>query len=222
MKSVALSLMLMHLFFTISGESLAKYWVVEEDFLKIGKKEIYEEEKKKSLGLKNPMKVKVMEDLENSRYVFFIPLEKLSLLEKIPPFREKAQPLLSTCLHYTIFSLHQWLPKASFQADLIFSKSLPYWCYILYDISPGSQESFEEHLQKIALRQPSSGSRAWGAWKVIIGADTPKYLLCAAFASKEELKDAHLEELWEEALIKEILRNKKSGWLKQAKFFPQK
>lgn len=222
MKSVVISAMVLQLFFGISSEALAKYWVIQEDFLKIGKKEIYEEEKKKRLGPKNLTKAIGMEDLENSQYVFFTPLEKLSFLETLFPFQEKVDPLLSSCLHYTIFSLHQWLSKASFRADLVFSKDFPYSSYVLYDIIPGFQDAFEEHLQKIVAKQSSGAPSPWSAWKVVMGADTPKYLLCAAFASKGQLKDAHLEELWEEPLLKEILRNKKSGWLKQSESFVRK
>lgn len=222
MKAILVSVVFVNLFFGIRGESFAKYWVVEQDFLKMGKKEIYEQEKKKSLDIKYLQQVIGLEDLENPQYVFFMPIDNLSSLEQIPPVKEQEQPVLCSCLHYTIYSLHQWLDKASFHENLVFSKARPYCSYVLYDITPGSQKFFEEHLQKIALKQQVSSPHAWGAWRVIMGVDTPKYLLCASFATKEELKDAHLDELWEEPAIKEIIRNKKGGWMKKSEFFSQK
>ncbi len=214
MKTVFAFIGLMNLFFAIPGESLAKYWVVEEDFLKLGKKEMYEEEKRKNLG--NSI---VLEDLENPQYVFFIPVEKISYLEALPPLQEKDSIELSSCLHYKIFSLHQWLEKSSFRADGVFSATRPYCSYVLYDITPGSQKFFEEHLQKISSKQEPSSSHAWSVWKVVMGADTPKYLLCASFSTKEGMKEAHLEDLWDEPAIKDILRNKKSGWMKRSEAF---
>lgn len=221
MKAFLISSVLVNLFFGVSGESLDKYWIVEQDFLKMGKKEIFEQEKKLSLTSQKLRGTIVMEDLENPQYIFFMPLDKISSLEQMPPLQEKEPPLLSSCIHYSIFSLHQWLDKLSFHSDLLFSKARPYCSYVLYDITPGSQKSFEEHLQKVVVKQKASSLHSWGAWKVLIGADTPKYLLCASFSTKEELKDAHLEDLWEEPALKEILRNKKGGWMKRSDFFAE-
>ena len=69
---------------------------------------------------------------------------------------------------------------------------------------------------QICLKQSKKAPLSWNTWKVLLGADSPKYLVCAAFSTKEELKDANLESFFEELSIKEILRNKKNGWMKRA------
>ena len=215
------------LLMSIQGHSLSHYWLIQQDFIKIGKKELYEEERKKKWEedriffkkKKTPLEVIAAQDLENPQYVFFMPLKDLSSLDLYSPIQKNDSPLLNTCLNFQIFSLHELLPDCSFQSALFFSESRPYLSYVLYDITPGSQKSFEDHLMQIALKQQKKSGVAWNAWKVLIGADGPAYLLCASFASKKELKESQMEEIFEEALVKDILRNRKSGWMKREDSF---
>jgi len=189
-----------------------RYWLIEEDLIKMGKKELYEEQKKAQiqpgvLGLK---------DLENPRYLYLTPLKALSSLEGYFSSQQKMNPLLDTCLHFKILSLHELKSSCSFSIDTLFSKQSSFWLYALYDIEPGEEKLFEEHLTSLSTKQSKLGSEDnRGVWKVLIGGDTPKYLICIGFPSKEKLKDASLASLVEEAGFKEILRDKKEGWVKR-------
>lgn len=206
-----------------SLEALPRYWLIESDFTKLGKKELFEEEKKKDLEeLKNFLRKKRrtlevigIEDLENPQYVFLMPLKDLSSLDLYPPIHQKELSALATCLHFQVFSLHEMLEDCSFRGTEALVETRPYLSYVLYDIDPGSQQSFEEHLLQISLKQSKKSPFAWNVWKVLLGADLPKYLICASFETKESMKETKLEELLEEAAFKDILRNRKGGWMKR-------
>lgn len=222
MKGFVFSLWVCCCLLCAKGESLSRYWLIEEDFIKLGKKELYEEEKKKRLQgdrdffnkKRKPFEVIGAQDLENPQYVFLMPLKDLSYLDLYPPIRGEGSSLLNTCVHFRIFSLHELLEDGSFRGGSSFSESRPYLSYIIYDVFPGSEQSFEQHFVEVVLKQPKKSSFAWNSWRTLLGADGPKYLICASFPSKEELKETKLEDLFEEIAIKEIIRNKKSGWMK--------
>jgi hypothetical protein len=196
-------------------ESLPRYWLLEEDFFKLGKKELFEQEKKTQMK-SSSWKALVAEDLENPQYVVFTPLKELASLRSYPPVSGSKAPLLDSCLHFQIFSLYELLEECSLKAMETFSKSHPYYLYLLYEIMPASEASFEEHLKLMAARLKEKPEVNWRTWKVLLGGDVPKYLLCLSFSTKEQLKEVKEEELFEELQIKEILRGKKRGWMKQA------
>ncbi len=208
---------------SLQAGSMPRYWLIEEDFIKLGKKELYEEEKKKSLEFQKNnfhkkrgfFEVLGIEDLENPQYVFFMPLKEISWIEAYPPIDQKEEGVLSSTMHFEIFSLHEFLSDCSFREGELFSESFPYFSYVLYDVACSSEKSFEEHLSRISLKQTKKSPNSWVVWRVLLGSDVPKYLVVSLFSSKEALKEANLEEFFEESSIKEILRNRKSGWMKK-------
>jgi hypothetical protein len=209
--------------FCLQAGSLPRYWLIEEDFTKLGKKELYEEEKKKNLEYqknnfhkkRGSFEVVGIEDLENPQYVFFMPLKEVSWMDAYPPIEQKEEGILSSTMNFQIFSLHEFLPDCSFREGDFFSESFSYFSYVLYDVVCGSENSFEEHLARISLKQTKKSPNSWVVWKVLLGADVPKYLVGALFSSKEALKETKLEEVFEEGSVKEIIRNRKSGWMKK-------
>ncbi len=222
MRFFVFSLWACFCFFCTNAESLSQYWLVEEDFIRLGKTDLYEEEKKddqdreREYFKKKRKKLEVigLQDLEKPRYVFFKPLKDLSYLELYPPIKEVRSSLLPTCLYFRIFSLYEYLEECSFREREVFSEQRPYLAYIAYDVFPGSQKSFEVHLEEIALKQKKKSPQAWNCFKVLLGSDVPKYLIYVSFYTKDGLKEASLDDIFKESLIKDIIRNKKSGWVK--------
>ncbi|MBM3198953.1 MAG: hypothetical protein FJZ58_06865, partial [Chlamydiae bacterium] len=116
-----------------SGDS-AKYWLLQQDFIKVGKRDLYEEVQQKQS--KRPIRLG-MEDLENAQYVFLEPLKTLGALAEYPPFAEDSLGLEARCLYFQIFSLLQLLPQFS-NLEATFSASRPYYRYVVYEVSPAS------------------------------------------------------------------------------------
>ena len=216
MKTCFLSCFLFLNIFMTAAPSLPRYWLIEEDFIKMGKKELYEEEKKKELQ-QGSFEIVGIEDLENPQYVFLMPLEGIASLSLYPPLVNKKNPLLSSCLHFKIFSLHELLEKCSFRAESTLLDSSPYFSYVLYTISSGSEAVFEEHLTSLCAKQTKASCLSWRVWKVLIGTDVPKYLVCLSFPTKEELKEAKMEEVFEEIVMRDIIKDRKAGWMKKQK-----
>jgi len=206
------------IFFTLKGESLPRYWLFEENFFKLGKKELYEEERKKTL---EGVDVLAALDLDNPQSVLLMPLKKglLSLKEYLP-FREQTSFLLGTSLHFQVFSLQELLEECCFRPEDVFLESRPYFLYFLYEVEMGQEKVFEEQLKASILRQivaqkekKQEDVQVWRTWKVLLGSDVPKYLICLSFPTKEALKEG--KEVVEEMSIRDILRGKKSGWMKR-------
>lgn len=203
--------------FLLQAES---YWLIQQDFIKLGKKDLYEEQlqkiQKKQRGdfikKKQQFSVMGMEDLENPRTVLLMPVQDLSSLSLYPPFlSQEKEALFNTCLNFQIFSLHAFLEEGSKSIQKTFVGSRPYYYYVFYDVVPGGQVLMEEALRKAV----SSSSELWCAWKSLIAGDGPSYLVCLSFETKEQLKEWSMEKLLEEGSLKEILRGKKSGWMKK-------
>lgn len=218
-----LSLFAMSCFFFCSQvEGASRYWLIQQDFIRLGKRELYEEERKKVLEedksffkkKKTPFEVIGFQDLENPQYAFLMPLKNLSVLDLYAPIHPQDSALFNTCLHFQLFSLHELLEDCSFRSPVVFSAERPFISYSLYDIEPGTQKSFENHMVEVALKQSKKSLLSWNTWKVVLGGDTPKYLICASFETKEDLKNADMDKVFEELQLKDILRNRKSGWMK--------
>lgn len=190
------------------------YWLVQEDFIKFGKGDLYLAEKGKEI---KELKTKTfgIEDLENPQYVFLSPLKSLADLSLLEPFAEnRGGELLKSCLNFQIFSLHKFLDICSLRPAGVFSEKKPYLFYALYEVTPGAEDAFEGELMKAAAKL-KSGKVSWRTWKCLLAGDCPKYLFCFAFETKEELKDWSMDALFNEEKISEILRGKKSGWMKR-------
>ncbi len=208
--------------------ALSEYWLIQEDFIKLGKREFYLEKKQEDLSKqkawlkdkKELFDIIGAEDLENPQYVFLAPLKNLASLSFYEPIshREKSRNvLLETTMHFQIFSLHQFLPECSLKEETVFITTKPYFFYALYDITLGSQEIFEKALKEASIRC-SKDSISWCVFKSLLAGSTPKYLVCLSFATKEELKEWSMEKVLPEITLNDIFRDKKSGWMKRLSF----
>jgi hypothetical protein len=198
----------------------SSYLLVQEDFIKLGKKELYQEQVQKIQGKQvdafkersAPFISIGMEDLENPRMLFFTPVQDLASLDLYPPFTERTQEILfNTCLNFQIFSLYRQL--FSENKPIAFPASKPYYCYVVYDVTPSGQSIFEEALIKAISSQESAPFL--GAWKSLFAGAEPSYMLYFSFETKEQLKEWSVESFLDVGAFKEILRSKKQGWMKQ-------
>lgn len=194
-----------------------EYWLIQEDFIKMGKKELYETQKISQLK-KRETPVIGIADLENPQFLFLEPLKNLASLVQYPPFVDQAKDvLLETCLNFQIYSLHQLIEKSSLRPKETFLESRPYYFYAIYEVEPEAGGVLEEIMAKsVALAKKEN---SWCFWKTLLGGDCPKYVFCASFATKEQMKEWSMDTVIEEPGLKHVLRGKKTGWMKRHKEF---
>jgi hypothetical protein len=190
------------------------YWLIEEDFIKLGKKELYETEKRHFLK-KQSEKVVGLSDLDNPQYVFLMPLKKIGSLENYPPFVSvEKDPILETTLHFQIFSLHKLIEQASVKPLEVFIETRPYVFYAVYDVEIESTEIFEEHFKAQAK---SMQKERWCFWRGILAGTYPKYIFCISFETKAELVNWSMDKILNGLDTTHILRSRVEGKLKQNK-----
>ena len=208
------------LFIATRGDSSVdqKYWLVQEDFIRLGKRDLYEAQKTQQLQKDQLSSVITLEDLENPQYVFLYPLKDFSSLSQYPPIaQEKKNVSLDVCLHFQVYSLHELLREASFGIETVIVGSNPYFLYVLYDIVPGHEEHFESEITKAAKQLAPEGIK-WCTWRSLFAGDSPKYLLGFSFPNKEEMMEWSMKKVWDEVQFKEMIRDKKMGWMKKRDF----
>ncbi len=202
-------------------------WVIQQDFVKFGKGEAYEVHKKGFLKgfqkylRQGPICTYAEKDIDSPQYIYLSPVRNYKGLGEWMKQREKylaslsrdvLMPYLNT-LNFTIESLHQYLPHCSFLPkgqESIFNYEAIQFC--LYGVMPPNEDEFETRLIQIASEQlVSEKPICFRAWKVVMGSDTPKYLI-AVFAktAKEAENDAEDLDFIGNG-IKKIIRLQKSG-----------
>lgn len=212
------------------GQSSEKeLWMIEQDFVKFGKREAYETLKNEMIqGLYNykdkgkPLGVLGVQDLENPEYFYLTPIGTFSSLERFSKMKSAylkskgeegvlKRKTFDSLINFQIFSLLEYYPQASSTKEAL-SVSKPYIRYFIYGIEPGSEKFFENRLEKIASDPKDVSSLLqWRVWKVILGSDVPKYVI-AVFAKNKEVMDENVKELiFIEPQYKEIIRKEKIG-----------
>ncbi len=215
-------------FFGVAGAALSEYWLIEQDFIKLGKRDLYEQQKKDFLSKKRDflksekelVGVFGFEDLENPQYVFLNELKNLSSLELHEPLNQKEREeslLLQNSLHFQIFSLHKFLKPCSLKEELVFESSDQYFFYAIYDIVPGNQSIFESALA-VSADKFAKDSFGWCVFKSLLAGDCPKYVICLSFPSKEKMKEWNMEKIVSDIKLRDIFRDKKTGWMKRSSF----
>jgi hypothetical protein len=197
------------------GEDL---WLFDQDFVKFGKKEIYEKLKKgmlkKEFGSFSAFAVQ--EQQESMQYIYLVPVGDYAglggLLEGRAEREEKLSgeerlPFVST-LNFTMKSLQQFLPACSYvPAGKESLTAFRCMYFYLFGIVPGNEAIFEAHLQKVA----EEGGVCMRSWRIVIGGDLPKYLVAVFGANEKKVKqDAENLELIP-APLKNLLRSQKQG-----------
>lgn len=206
-------------------------WVVEQDFVKFGKKEAYEKYKKETLEhftsfvRKGTFSFICLEAGDGTQYLFLTPLDGFSGMESlmqkrnayrkelsVEAWNQKLLPYFST-INFTIETLHYFLPNCSSipagKEEITSSKAV-YYC--LFGIIPGNAQAFEDHLKAIAEAQAKGSSPiCFRVWRTILGADIPKYVV-AVFADSEKAAAKAFDQLGLITLpLKNIVRSERSG-----------
>ena len=216
-----------------NGKEQAPIWMIEEDFVKFGKKDVYEELASNWIErlLKFSSKKTVFpsfafQDLENPQYVYFTPLSSYGALDTLmntkrafqasmtPQEWKEITQTLSSTLNFKIFSLHQFIPECSYfpeEADGNFFRRQHVY-YTVYSLEPGTEIGFENELEKkMAELQNSAATICVRTWRVLFGADVPKYLICAYAATEEELEKQIDDFKFLTLVTKDYVRNQKKG-----------
>lgn len=183
-------------------------WVIEQDFVKFGKMEVYEASKKESLG----KGVIATKEADSLRYIYWIPVGDYKGVQSFIGKRQGSLPYLST-LNFTWDSLNRYLSMCSFvpkgKESLAAYPSLHFY---FFGIMPPNEKDFEDYLQNVANAQKSAEQPVcFRTWKVVLGMDAPKYVVVVyGNTEKEAEKLARGLELGS-GEIKNILRSQKEG-----------
>ncbi len=180
--------------------------VVRQDFYSLGKKDIYETLKKAWLQqlttLGKSKQVPPMLTLEskgNPEYITLVQVNGFGALSdylglgkaveaKMGSSAGRAQrEAMDSILHFQVFSLGQFLPACSSPSAGSYMSLLnrPFVHYFIYSLSVGQGSYFEEFMQrKVAENKEKT---CWRVWKVLFGAESPKYILAVFSTTQKEL-----------------------------------
>lgn len=216
------------LFFVVCSVIRGEIWLIEQEFVKFGKRDVYELLKKEwntkyKAFLKKEEKVHpilAVEDFDTPQYIYLTPLTNYASLNNLEAlqksFREvlkekSIQPLEST-LNFRVASLSVYLPECSYipeDNNCSFS-NLPYVHFQIFSLIPGSEPLFEAHLKKVVFEEASKRTQVcWRVWRLVFGSDTPKYLVCLFANTKEGLEKEDLHFVHQG--LKEIIRRQREG-----------
>jgi hypothetical protein len=168
----------------------ADLWLVEEEFIKIDKKEIYESLRKEGLtGSKQPQLG--FYDAQERAYIYLRPFADLKALDdyrqNTPP--SKQQALLSSILNFSLSTLQEFEPTLSsgFTGQLT---ETPSAAYQIYTVLPEGEKAFRDKIRMVVLQKQKNV--CWGVWKVVYGSELPKYVV-GFFAPDEKTLEAQLK-----------------------------
>ena len=216
-----------------SGKEQAPIWMIEEDFVKFGKKDAYElleskwiERLLKFSSKKTVFPSYAFQDLENPQYVYFTPLKSFGSIDTLMQTKRSFQAslsaqewdesshALSSTLNFKIFSLHQFISECSYfpeEADGSFFHR-PHVYYTIFSLEPGTQVDFENELQKKMVEfEQMKATICVRTWRVVFGSDVPKYLVCAYAATEEELEKQIDDFKFVGMVTKDFIRNQRKG-----------
>ena len=124
-------------------------------------------------------------------------------------------------MNFSIWSLHRYLNQCSYPsiADAEKGIDLPFMHYLVVGITPGNEAIFEKHLQDMSKKaQSNSEPFIWKVWKVIAGADIPKYVILQSAGSEQDLEKQKKQLDFLPSNFKDIIRNQREG---NAEYNPQ-
>ena len=214
-------------------------WLIQEEFIKFGAKDAYENLQKEWMqgfaktlqagGMwRNKQNLWVIYGLQvqqEPQYMYMIPLhDSCSLTEFFEKKRQYNQAMpseqksdseaLLSLLNFSVNSLHLYLKDCSYpqsiQDDVL--EKRPFISYSVYGIKPGNETVFEDAIRELVAAASSSRSSAcWRVWRVLVGSDSPKYVIMAyaAAIADVEIGKRALKPL--EESMKDIIRNHKEG-----------
>ena len=212
---------------TVLGYCDSSLWLVEQEFVKFGKKDAYEGYKKeqqvnfvKKIGFPRF----AIEDADSSQYIYLIPVRDFkglsALMQKRMDYHsmldrgdeKQILPFLST-INFFIESLHNLLPECSFvpkgKEGLL---DYPAVYYSIYGIIPGNGPIFEERLQAVAQAQKNNAAPVcFRTWRVLFGADVPSYIVAIFAETPKEAKELAKGLQIIDGQMKNLLRQEKKS-----------
>jgi hypothetical protein len=206
-------------------------WLFCQDFYSFGKKDAYESLKQMYFEqvrkiTKNNVPILTLQVQGNPEYISLVPVGNFSGVENYFSLNnevktqigddvwKKQQQAFKSTLNFQVFSIHRFLPKCS-QIPKEGNSSLmnrPHVHYFIYSIEPGQETFFEDLLERKSLEhaEKKTGS-CWRVWKVLLGADIPKYVLAIFSISEDTLgKEVSKVDIVDPE-IEKILRRERDG-----------
>lgn len=216
----------------------SSFWIIQEDFVKFGKKDLYESQKQlwlkgfnESLASRSIWRQKRaqfpiigMQGMDQPQYIYLTPLESK---EEVVDFflkkdryeralsNEKNQlnHVLDSSMNFSVDSLHLYLKDLAHPQSMDAASwyNYPFYQYWVFGIMPGYDDDFEAHLKKVLGNLQSVSDACCRVWKVVLGADTPKYVVLVG-AKEESILEKSVSSLsFIEGPIKDITRNQREG-----------
>jgi len=223
----AWTIFLLSLFFQIeqlaAGENAdMQLWLIEQDFVKFGKREIFELQKRGWIAElqreRTSFSIFGFEDKDSNQFFFLTPLKQMSSFQDYLKFHQSSlgsfsipqnrnqSAIQDTTLNFFILSVHEYLSSCSTG----FSPSENgYVYYSIYSVYPGNEETFEKYWKK-KVREESS-AKQWGVWRVLCGGDLPKYVVALFAKTEEDLERGLKGGFFTLPYAKEILRRQQEG-----------
>ena len=145
-------------------------WVIQQQFVKFGKKELYESTKKsyvqsfgQFLAKKSGLMTYAFEDLNSPQYLYLTPLKNYAAVDGYfaqkknhlaalsVQDKEQMIGLLQSIINFEIFSIHQYKEQCSYvpkgDGDLL---ERPRVHYDIVALIPGTEDNFEGRLKQMA------------------------------------------------------------------------
>jgi hypothetical protein len=221
-------LLVVLLLFLSSAARGEEVWAFNQEFIRFGKKDVYEGFKKRwnlEYGQflkenKEDYPILAIQDLDAPEYTYLTPV--LSYLglgrfkEGLKNFEETLKKDLTlgfaSTLNFQVESLGVYLSECSYIPEFMNASfcNMPYVHYQIFSLTPGNGGVFEEHLKKMVFEEQMKKSNfCWRVWKISFGGDLPKYVVCRFTQSKEALNRDEPHFIYEN--LKEIVRRHREG-----------
>jgi hypothetical protein len=214
--------------FPLMGEEV---WMLQQDFVKFGKKEVYESLQKEHFQellkygqTKALFPCYALQDLNSPEYFYLIPLKTYGGLELFFKQSQRVQNAFSkeewdqkrltkaSTVNFKVVSLLKYLPTCSaiskaFESFLSLQR-VNYW---VFGVDPGQEPVFEAHLEEIAKKQQTNPSISWRVWRITVGGDLPRYLIMV-FGAEQKAVDEGAQSLnFISGPIRQLLRKEKNA-----------
>lgn len=206
----------------------AEMWLFCQEFVRFGKKNVYEELKKTwneqyaEYFKKNQLDMPVLaiQDLNSAEYIYLTPILTYSRLDQYTKesrlledaVKNELKVGLSSVLNFNIQSLQCYLGECSYIPEFINPSfcNMPYAHYQIFSVFPGKEVLVEDHLKKMVFdEQMKKSNQCWRVWKTTFGGDLPKYIVCRFASTEENLEKEEI--FFIPPYLKEVIRSHREG-----------
>lgn len=201
-----------------AGPEDREIWVIEQEFIKFGRKEAFETAKKKwiadfkkSNAGRTP-DIIGLEDGSDNEYLFLMPFKNFA---EIDSFRKQLRnyngmvetQVLKGLINFKVLTIHQYKASCSYTPSSVSIMNSPQFSYEIVSLEPGSEEAFEQMLiQKASDAVKKKSKQSWRVWKTVAGAELPKYIVAWIKKSKEKARESLID-----PNMNEFIRRKQEG-----------